>query len=223
MEPSTEILGNVEVIPGSVGRRRWPEELKGRIVAETLEDGATVAGVARRYDLNANQLSGWRRLARAGRLVLPAADADVAFAPLVVFHTILPRKRGTLVEQSRRDIFKYSLVPIRPEMPRDVVQGSHSLFHPDQVLERGRLVEKRRGSCLSELRCLAAGKALHDLIPNQQRLFRFAPAPDCSASSDIRTSAHLSLVDTYSAPTSEREISAIPGKSDRRPTPEAYE
>ncbi len=84
MEPSTEILSNVEVIPGSVGRRRWSEELKGRIVAETLENGATVAGVARRYDLNANQLSGWRRLARDGRLVLPAADADVAFAPLVV-------------------------------------------------------------------------------------------------------------------------------------------
>ncbi|MCY4393826.1 MAG: hypothetical protein OXC10_01645 [Rhodospirillaceae bacterium] len=36
------------------------------------------------YDLNANQLSGWRRLARDGRLVLPAADADVAFAPLLV-------------------------------------------------------------------------------------------------------------------------------------------
>ena len=84
MEPSTEILSNVEAIPGSAGRRRRPEELKARIVAETLEAGATAAGVAQRDDLNPNQLSDWRRPARDGRLVLPAADADVAFAPLVV-------------------------------------------------------------------------------------------------------------------------------------------
>ena len=84
MEVSTEILSNVEVLPVCGGRRRWPDVLKARIVAETLEVGATVAGIARRHDLNANQLSGWRRLARDGRLVLPAADADVEFAPLVV-------------------------------------------------------------------------------------------------------------------------------------------
>ena len=84
MEPSAEFLGEVEVLPAVKGRRRWPEELKARIVAETLEAGATVVGVAQRYDLNPNQVSDWRRLARDGRLVLPAADADVAFAPLVV-------------------------------------------------------------------------------------------------------------------------------------------
>lgn len=84
MEPSAEFLGGVEVLPAVKGRRRWPEELKARIVAETLEAGATVAGVAQRYDLNPNQISDWRRLARQGRLVLPAADADVAFAPLLV-------------------------------------------------------------------------------------------------------------------------------------------
>jgi hypothetical protein len=42
-------------------RRRWPEALKRQIVAETLEPGSSVSIVARRYDVNANQLFLWRR------------------------------------------------------------------------------------------------------------------------------------------------------------------
>ncbi len=84
MKVSTEFLSNVEVMPGSSGRRRWPEDVKARIVAETLEAGATVRGVARRWAVNPNQVSTWRGLARDGRLVLPAAETPVAFAPLVV-------------------------------------------------------------------------------------------------------------------------------------------
>ena len=64
--------------------RQGPHCCSARIVAEMREAGATVAGVARRYGLNANELSGWRGPARNGRLVLLAADADVEFAPLVV-------------------------------------------------------------------------------------------------------------------------------------------
>ncbi len=42
-------------------RRSWNIDEKRRIVDETLEDGASIAEVARRHDLNANQLFGWRR------------------------------------------------------------------------------------------------------------------------------------------------------------------
>ena len=42
-------------------RRSWSLDEKRRIVDESLEDGASLAEVARRHDLNANQLFTWRR------------------------------------------------------------------------------------------------------------------------------------------------------------------
>ena len=42
-------------------RRSWTLEEKRRIVDQSLEDGASIADVARRHDLNANQLFTWRR------------------------------------------------------------------------------------------------------------------------------------------------------------------
>jgi transposase len=42
-------------------RRRWPDALKRQLVAETHEPGASVSIVARRHDVNANQLFKWRR------------------------------------------------------------------------------------------------------------------------------------------------------------------
>jgi transposase len=59
---STKSLVDTKQEPLSVGRRReWPEVLKRRMVAETLEPGASVSIVARRHDVNANQLFKWRR------------------------------------------------------------------------------------------------------------------------------------------------------------------
>src|SRR5262249_9409717 len=42
-------------------RRRWPEAVKRQIVAETRLPGASVSMVARRHDVNANQVFKWRR------------------------------------------------------------------------------------------------------------------------------------------------------------------
>ena len=55
---------------GSVRRRyrSWPERLKREIVAASLAPGASVWRVARRYDVNTNQLFRWRKLYRDGLL-----------------------------------------------------------------------------------------------------------------------------------------------------------
>jgi transposase len=42
-------------------RRRWALELKRELVAATFEPGSSVSIVARRHDINANQLFKWRR------------------------------------------------------------------------------------------------------------------------------------------------------------------
>ncbi|MEY8117816.1 transposase [Falsihalocynthiibacter sp. BN13B15] len=81
MEATNEFLTRIP--RGSDGKRRWPLELKARIVAETLIEGATVNGVAKRYGLIPSSVSDWRRMARTGKLVLPNLDG-MDFVPVQI-------------------------------------------------------------------------------------------------------------------------------------------
>ena len=51
----------LEVITGVGRRRRWTDEEKARIVAESLDPATTSSAVARRYGLHASQLFVWRQ------------------------------------------------------------------------------------------------------------------------------------------------------------------
>ena len=86
MEHPEEFLRSLGVEVRSDGRRIWSKKAKAYIVSETLKPGATVKGVAARVGVGASHLSGWRRLALDGKLVLPAPDGDdqIEFARAVL-------------------------------------------------------------------------------------------------------------------------------------------
>lgn len=79
--------GRIAVVQQTRGYRKWPEEVKARIVAESFRPGVRVVDVARRHGVLAHQLSDWRRQARQGLLALPedaVEGLEAAFVPLAV-------------------------------------------------------------------------------------------------------------------------------------------
>ena len=86
----------------STGKRRhWPEVLKRRMVAETLEPGASVSIVARRHDVNANQLFKWRREMTSEQ---PAAGESVTMLPVEIAQPVelAPERAGEPRSRLRR-------------------------------------------------------------------------------------------------------------------------
>lgn len=76
----------VEVITGPERRRDWPDAEKIAIVAKALEPGANVSEIARRHDLNPQQLFGWRKRwrAEAEALIEAQRSPPAMFAPVMI-------------------------------------------------------------------------------------------------------------------------------------------
>ena len=82
-------------------RRSWSLAEKRRIVAETLVLGASVSVVARRHDVNANQVFKWRReLAAGDRAALPAPACE--FVPIGVFAEVDGKMPAPTHDDDRR-------------------------------------------------------------------------------------------------------------------------
>jgi transposase len=70
----------VEVLTGTLRRRRWVAAEKAAIVAESLAPGAVTSEIALRHGLHRNQLYDWRREYRSAAVAdIPGPD----FVPVV--------------------------------------------------------------------------------------------------------------------------------------------
>lgn len=83
VDPKPYTPRRIEVITGADTRRRWSEETKARIVAESFAEGAVVSQVARRHGLRPQQVFDWRRELRAQWRCASTAEAP-AFVPAIV-------------------------------------------------------------------------------------------------------------------------------------------
>jgi transposase-like protein len=72
----------VEIILGQA-RRRWSEDEKRALVAETFADGQTVNGVARRHNISRSMLFGWRKQ-YCGTLGFAPPSTPIGLTPVAI-------------------------------------------------------------------------------------------------------------------------------------------
>ncbi|TDY15588.1 transposase [Paraburkholderia sp. BL6665CI2N2] len=96
-----QIVESIEVLTEPERRRRRSVQEKVAIVQETLEPGATVSAVARRHEVNPNQVLAWRKqyqdgslaAVKAGETVVPASQLATAMKEIRELQRLLARRR----------------------------------------------------------------------------------------------------------------------------------
>jgi transposase len=109
-------MARIEIFRGQA-RRRWSDDEKRQLVAETFMPGATVHAVAQRHGVNTSQLFTWRKRYRAD-LGMPAPEPARVPAFAAVEVVTVP---GSLEELSEAEPRRDSVTPggvIEIELPR---------------------------------------------------------------------------------------------------------
>src|ERR1700739_2084392 len=97
----------MEIILGHA-RRRWSEDEKRALVAETLSEGETVHGVARRHNISRSMLFCWRKQYRGSLSRTAPASTPVSFTPVAAIGIELTpyarRRLCNIAHISRKDV-----------------------------------------------------------------------------------------------------------------------
>ncbi len=91
----------MQEILGRERRRRWSDEERARIVAESFQDGRSVSWVARRHGLSPSQLFAWRKAAKEA--IAPGAAAP-AFLPVELAERLEEGPQASLRCDERAEI-----------------------------------------------------------------------------------------------------------------------
>jgi transposase len=123
-EVSTNGLVDTKASRSLAKRRTWSDALKRQIVAESEEPGSSVSVVARRHDVNANQVFKWRRE------LLPSERRaeDSGLVPVEIVPEPPPRPR-------RRRVERAGLIEIEFGGVRVLIRGEVSPRTLRQVIE----------------------------------------------------------------------------------------
>jgi len=119
---------NAEVLIAepSAKRRYRSKQERRQIVEETLRPGASVAVIARRHDVNANQVFHWRKLYREGRLDVEPATAQ-----------LLPVRVGEVVSSDPLPAKFYAgVIVVEVGRARIRIEGSVDAENLRLILER---------------------------------------------------------------------------------------
>jgi transposase-like protein len=73
----------MEIILGQA-RRRWSEDEKRALVAETFVEGQTVNAVARRHNISRSMLFGWRKQYREALKCTAPPTTAIGFTPVTI-------------------------------------------------------------------------------------------------------------------------------------------